>query len=393
MSKLYFQNNGAFDARAMTTFGVSVKTGDNAIGFFGTGFKYAAAIILRLGGKISVGTKGEDGKFQIYTFTKKSESIRGKDVDLVLMNGQEIGFTTHLGTNWQPWQAYRELFCNAKDEGGIVGDTLEEFDTTVSVDCQEIYDAWHNREAYFLESKPAFVGAYVDIHRNLSDYFFYQGIAVANVPQSAMFSYNVKSKLKLTEDRTADSKDTIYGYIRSDILYSLQDEEMLRAILGADKNTFEGNIHYPDYYSASEAFLRVCERQIKTGRRLNESARALYVKQRQSQGEYEARDLSALENKMLKKAKEILAKIKITVDDFEIVNVRGMGEGVMGRALKDKIYLSEIPFQMGTKQVASTLMEEWVHLRFECADFDRKMQNWLFDKILSLTEEMTREPI
>lgn len=57
MSKLYFLNNGEFDVSAMLTFGVSAKESDNPIGQFGTGFKYAIAIILRLGGSISVATR------------------------------------------------------------------------------------------------------------------------------------------------------------------------------------------------------------------------------------------------------------------------------------------------------------------------------------------------
>jgi len=43
--------------------------------------------------------------------------------------------------------------------------------------------------------------------------------------------------------------------------------------------------------------------------------------------------------------------------------------------------------------VASTLLEEWVHNYHRCADFDRNMQSWLFDKILSIGEEINGEPL
>jgi len=113
--KTYFMNNGNFDIRAMMTMGVSAKLSDSAIGFFGTGFKYAVAVILRGGGSVKVSTI--DG---VYEFTKKEEIIRDQKFDLVMINGSSAGFTTHMGINWEPWMAFRELFCNAKDEGGVI---------------------------------------------------------------------------------------------------------------------------------------------------------------------------------------------------------------------------------------------------------------------------------
>ena len=46
---IIFTNQGEIDIRAVTTFGVSVKNDNSAIGMFGTGLKYAIAIILRHG--------------------------------------------------------------------------------------------------------------------------------------------------------------------------------------------------------------------------------------------------------------------------------------------------------------------------------------------------------
>ena len=95
--KVYFMNNGDFDVRTMTTFGVSVKTKDEPIGFFGTGFKYAVAIILRMQGQISIKTKSGE-----FVFTVHREKIRDEEFDLVYINDKEAGFTTRLGINWLP---------------------------------------------------------------------------------------------------------------------------------------------------------------------------------------------------------------------------------------------------------------------------------------------------
>lgn len=96
---------------------------------------------------------------------------------------------------------------------------------------------------------------------------------------------------------------------------------------------------------------------------------------------------------MLERAKRFLFKIDIDIDRYPVRTVTGLGDDVMGRALDGVIYLSEIPFNMGTKQVASTLLEEWVHNKHGCKDFDRQMQSWLFDKILSLAELINGEPV
>ena len=115
MSKLYFCNSGEFNPTAMLTFGVSAKEKENSIGKFGTGFKYAVAVILREGGSIKVKSFDKE-----YIFTTKKETIRGKEFDVVYMNDQNAGFTTHFGTNWEPWMAFRELYCNMLDEEGIM---------------------------------------------------------------------------------------------------------------------------------------------------------------------------------------------------------------------------------------------------------------------------------
>jgi len=42
-----FENDGEIDLRAISQFGINVKTGDSPIGFFGTGLKYALAVLMR----------------------------------------------------------------------------------------------------------------------------------------------------------------------------------------------------------------------------------------------------------------------------------------------------------------------------------------------------------
>jgi hypothetical protein len=384
---VYFGNPGNFDVRAMLTFGVSAKEKEDAIGYFGTGFKYAVAIVLRLGGSIRV-TSGTDTTI----FTKSRQTIRGQDFDIVLANGKEAGFTTRLGINWLPWMAFRELWCNCKDEGGNA--SLEPLlnETVIAVDCKPIEDAFISKNEFLLVGEPRFSHSSCEIHDRPSHYLFYRGIAIKSTGDHAIYSYNVKSTMDLTEDRTA-RYDFQATHAIQRAIQSLDDAVMLRKILTAPQGTFEHGLGFDSDWTTSESFVEVARTLLKSGVGCNDSARRLISKLDDKAGNWPEVYLTKVQFTMLERARSFLKSIHVDVGDFELKVVSGLGEGVMGRALDGVIYLSEMPFHMGAKQVASTLLEEWVHNKHGVRDFDRAMQNWLFDKVVSLAEEMRGEPV
>jgi len=385
MKKIYFMNNGEFDVDTMLTFGVSAKANDNAIGFFGTGFKYAVAIILRLGGSIIVRSLGKE-----HTFTQRSETIREKKFNFVQVNGRNAGFTTHLGCNWEPWMAFRELYCNAIDEAGVIGQHPQDYDTIIEVSCTEIADAYMKSSDYFLNPKLIHKSASVEIHEGARPYHYYRGVAIMPVNNN-MFSYNITSHVDLTEDRTAKYNFQVRDPITEGV-QSLKDKSILRKILSTPK-TFEHDLHYSKEHPVSAAFLSVCRELKHTDKGIPVSARNLLNKLRDENGDWPTFQLTKVQKIMLTRAKKFLKQISIEIDDYPLKTVVGLGDSVMGRALDGTIYLSDMPFRLGTKQVASTLLEEWVHIKTGCNDFDRIMQNWLFDKILSLAEELQGMPL
>lgn len=388
MSKVYFMNNGDFDIRAMMTMGVSAKDNDEAIGYFGTGFKYAVAIVLRLGGTIKISTVSG-----VYEFKAKSEEIRGKKFGVVYVNDQPAGFTTRMGINWGPWMAFRELYCNAKDEGGDISDKINSgYETIIEVNCQDIYSAYTSQKDYFITGEPVFSTDQVDVYKGGKPFIYYRGVAVRNSIDNQMFSYNIKSAVELTEDRTAKHDFQLFWPIQRTWQNNCDDKAMLRKVL-SDGDHGEAAIGFDPDWNASPAFLEVCGELMKTDNGVCESARVVASKVEAVRGDWPEFERTAVQQKMLDKAISHLAKIDIQISMFPVKTVHGLGGGVMGRALDGVIYLSEIPFQMGAKQLASTLMEEWVHNKLGCADFDRKMQSWLFDKILSLSEDINGEPI
>lgn len=108
---IVFQNKGLIDLRALKTFGVSVKDCPGAIGYFGTGLKYAVAILLREGCEVTL-YRGR----KAYKFTATSRKIRDQEFAIVSINGEEMGFTTALGKDWELW-----VNDNHRDRGGLRG--------------------------------------------------------------------------------------------------------------------------------------------------------------------------------------------------------------------------------------------------------------------------------
>ena len=78
MNTVNFGNNGAIELAAITTMGISVKDSDNPIGFFGTGLKYALAVLLREKAEITI--KSRD--FTATVFGSKI-NVRGKEFTTV----------------------------------------------------------------------------------------------------------------------------------------------------------------------------------------------------------------------------------------------------------------------------------------------------------------------
>lgn len=251
---IVFENRGEIDPVAMTTFGVSVKVGDNPIGFFGTGLKYAVAVLLRTGHKVTV-YSGEDRM----RFSSRRGNVRGKDFEFVEMAANDappvsIGFTTELGKTWEPWMAYRELYCNTRDEGGEVylaasgGAATDPRTglTQIRVEGDGIERVHADHAQYFIDGEPDLVVNDVGIYRRPSNVLFYRGIRVLKLPKSAAFTYNLTGHVELTEDRTM-AHPFMATYYLGRALAKCEDPEILEAALTASSGDLERDFDYQQY--------------------------------------------------------------------------------------------------------------------------------------------------
>jgi len=253
---LVFQNNGVLPIEGFTTFGMSAKPGStNPIGKFGTGLKNAVAIILRLGGTITVWRGLEE-----YVFYTKDVEFRGKTFSKVRMKRRKgllpwkyeaLPFTTELGQHWEPWMAFRELEANTRDEDGgsttfIGTDGPLEFlpregTTLIAVDCEEIDDAYRDIDNIFLpEQTPLFEDDSVRIFEGENNHIFYRGMRVTDTRKPTLYTYEMKH-VYLTEDRT--SMNTF-----------MDNENMMKALLACDLTAIARNIVHNSKSHHEEGF-------------------------------------------------------------------------------------------------------------------------------------------
>jgi hypothetical protein len=281
MSAVVFYTPGLIDIRSFTTFGVNAKPNTtNPIGYFGTGLKYATAVIVRNGLKMTVWIGDRQ-----YTFYKKATKFRDTEFDFVrmkeethnlgsLMKGNpkyhELPFITELGKNWELWQAFRELETNTQDEGGKTftvdfdphtTEKREDLTSTyIMVEGAAFLREFEEKDKTFLNGDLTVrESSYVlDVLEKPSKYVYYRGMRVLDVDKPMLHTYNLKGSVSLTEDRTLASQVSLEMAVGEYIATTCEDEDLIREIITAPKNTWEGSLRWEyTYLSPSPLFLKV----------------------------------------------------------------------------------------------------------------------------------------
>jgi hypothetical protein len=387
---LIFQNKGLIDLRSITTFGVSSKECKNPIGFFGTGLKYALAVITRLGGKVTI-YRGETK----HVFSSKKQTIRVNEFDVMHIDGKPMGFTTELGKTWEPWQAYRELACNTYDEDGKIftakkaGEFIKKGYTTIVVKCSELEEVYENNDI-FVKGEKLEESHRIEIYPGTSDHIYYRGVKALSLSKPSLYTYNVLGKCDLTEDRTLKYTFEPVAHIESH-LTNISTKEVLQKILSAKDSYFEYNFDFDGQHNFSKEFVDVCGKNYSKRTGFNQSAVAIYMKLARKDLSEKKVVISRNSNICLEKAIYFCKKIGYDVEEYPIHVVDHLGQGILGLAENDCIYLSNSIFLQGSKYVASTLIEEYIHLKEGFCDCSREMQTHLFDKIVTLGEQLTGE--
>jgi hypothetical protein len=402
-----FENEGVIDVRSMKMFGVSVKEGTNPIGYFGTGLKYAIAILLRHGQKVTVFANDE-----MFQFGLKPTVIRGKAFEVVTMNDEEMPFTTELGKNWELWQAFRELYCNCLDESGFV--QLEEYDyktfgssskgkTRVIISGGESVNVYHDRDSIVLKSSPHLrIGdGNVVVYDRPSDYVYYRNVRVWKLKKPSMFTYNIVQESELTEDRTLKNFALAITKMTGAVC-ELQNRDALKRFL-LDRSHYECEFDFAGVefwgYTPSREFEEVVELYYELNTdRMNPSARAWYKnkKNKESLKSYQPEQMNAVQQKQMNRCLDICKTVIRDFENYDIMVVKTLGEATMAIAEVDqqRIIISKRAFEQGTKYLLSTIIEEIMHIKTGFGDCTREFQTAIFDSMCSLIEDhVIKEPV
>lgn len=380
---VYFANSGALELDLIRIMGAHVKVNDNPIGHFGTGLKYAIATLVRTGHKITLMINGEQ-----YRFTKREKTIRDKVFEMIYMNDEQLSFTTDLGKNWEPWQAYRELHSNTLDENGSIGESMVVDDTVFIVQGSGIQNAYYDKSNIFLDTRyPDVITPSYNIMLKGSKHCYYRGVRVYDPAKPTMLTYNRLKEGKLTEDRTFASVHDFTYYLINDIATQITNPDVIEMIVTANGNYMESSFDFSMVHGEpSQAFLRAVD-NIGLRKCTNESAWRLFMKH-SKQETHEPEEVMMTNNEQQIVFDAILLVKKLGVhlkrDEFKIVE--SLGPNVLARIAGNQVYLAKQTIAMGTGTVAGTLFEEYCHQHLGYIDETRTFQNYLIDKIVELAQ-------
>lgn len=390
--KHIFYNNTHLELDFLHVHGLSVKTED-AIGQFGTGLKYAIAIVLRNGGTIELCTGGNT-----YHFGIKEREVRGQKHNRVTMitygdkddRATLLPFTTHLGEHWEPWMAFRELYSNARDEhGGYThGKTREvntdDYETVFTVECAVFDEVARNIDTYFMmeppSAKPLIEGKDVVVYENhdmlkgQQGRVFYKGVRVGDGFGYTYVLLGEAWRHHLSEDRVLGWGGRYDIGNKTCKLFNESDMSVrfINYCIGVSLSAEEGipwgvNVRHHDAFVS--AYLEGKLENCPQGRAIAEEVLA--------EKPVEPRDLTDQELRTIMRAKHHVKKMGIDLSEYKIVLFTSSSvelHGMVKKANRDTIYITQSALEVGLVETIKVLVEEYIHSRYSVDDTTRAFQ-------------------
>lgn len=441
---ILIQNDGEIESNSFELIGASTKRDEKGkIGFFGSGLKYSIAYMMRHGIDFRVFSGAKELRF-----STTEERLKGMNFDRICINGKETSFTVTMGPTWkEDWFVLREIYCNALDEGSCT--MVKETESVLPTEGKtriyiEITDSLRavikNWDAYFAdEREPIFItpkvyscflghedqGAQaheqvISVFHKTEGVLYRRGIRVYAF-KNALYDYGCEY-VNINEDRTARQPDGLrYGILS--MVNGLVDENYIKSILrtGDDDKPSEEyfsisiggtcNQHVSEKWVSfsQQNMLVVKEIAGRYAETIRESRKEVFllptVFARSIKKSFPDAVIVGMGsiigndsfNEMSKTAKmdyllkEVLQSLKqMNYHVHYDIRVGQFGDDkILGHAdLKQKIiYIADITFDRGRRELATTIMEENEHIKSGHGDETRDFQTHFFNQWLKSMEE------
>lgn len=414
MNYLLIENRGEIDINSLILMGGSTKRDDKkAIGFFGSGNKYAVALLMRN----NIDFKIFSGETEM-VFTTKSIALKDKQFDQIVINDKETSLTTDMGPKWTTWMAIREFVSNAIDEGGynVVNSTTNlaphKGYTRIYIEhALEVEDVIQNWDKYFafertdavLETNGNII--YPQTNRDQSTILYRRGIRCHYSVTKSLFHYDLND-FEINESRIIESTHSagvnvlkfLVDHASEQVAYTILSEShkseywehmfswwtYASRMNGNWRNAIGNRIiivdevsgwynqeatTYPHFLVTTELakLIRSSFPDVTIYGLKSDSGKAIFRKVEKD---------NKMED-MLRRAADFFTETKYLVNyPIEVVDFNS--EIQLGGIDVGKILVSRKVFDKGMKTVVKVIMEENEHLKTQFKDCSREFQNhWI----------------
>jgi hypothetical protein len=411
-----YSNAGTLDLRAITVMGMNAKNSEGAIGYFGTGLKYAIATLKRHDCDIHI----SDGQGNSWAVESRPTTFRGHEFkELVLEPTAEgdpipLPFTTDLGKDWKLWMALREIESNMRDEDGNYR-TAVHLNPQPNVVQIAIRGAAYNtcvvqeRDTIFYdrltEGHAVHTVGNMQMATCKSKYAYVNGIRATKETNYGL-AINVMAQGLLSEDRMLNNHWSLYNRVHAAACHFTPAQWELFAgnVVDCDLIPFSrleqdmrGHKEARANGKGTEAHLvplavyRILSSRLTLGHIAGMTAEA--IGGLWTDYELSAQDTEIEGNRdMLDTAIQFLNDFAYDIERKDITVKRSLGVGIMGLydGRDGKIYLAQEVFDRGQSYLNTVLHEELLHKVYGFKDETRAFQSHLMHALTSRMEEINR---